>query len=133
MCLMVAGFFLLLALIMPVSADLTKIKPGGVVFIGEQGLDISSAVGDYHTLAWWPSGSSVSSNPPAQVIDISSMNKNSFYIDPSLFSYTGSWYAYNDVQPSSSTTPAFILEDPSIGIKIWDLDTNLDSSGRSVL
>jgi hypothetical protein len=127
--LMVAAIFLVLNLAPPVSAELTKINPGGIVFIGEEGLDISTAVGSYNQIAWWVPTMSLS-DAPVKVIAVS--NKNAFMVAPADFvGYYGNWYVYTGSSPPPSTSPALIVQDPALDIKVWDLDINSDVSGRS--
>ena len=42
-------------LVLPASAVLNHIAQGGDVFIGEEGLDITAAVGGFSQIAWFGS------------------------------------------------------------------------------
>ncbi|MCC7469118.1 MAG: DUF3821 domain-containing protein, partial [Burkholderiaceae bacterium] len=43
-------------LILPASAAVNQIAQGGDVFIGEEGLDVTAAVGNFTQIAWFASG-----------------------------------------------------------------------------
>jgi len=132
LCLLFAGIFLLRLGVGPVSASLTRINPGGSVFIGEEGLDISGAVGSASQIAWWPSAGMVTISAPAKVVDVSG-SKSAFLVSPPSFvGYNGPWYAYDGSTPSSAPSPVLVVQDPQMDIRVWDLDLNTDVTGMSV-
>jgi hypothetical protein len=117
----------------PTAASTKKIASGAPVFIGETGLDISSAIRDCKVIAWWPEGADMS-GPAAKNITIQRVNDvilpvNSFNISPDLFSgYPGNWYC-------EDKKPTFIVlnvHEPEISIRVWDLDKNEDITGKTV-
>ena len=69
---------------MPASAAVNKISQGQDVFIGEQGLDISAAVGTTGAaqIAFWNAGDSLI-DEPATVLSVT--DARSFYVSPSSF------------------------------------------------
>jgi hypothetical protein len=114
-------------LAVPVSAGLTKIDRGAPVFVGETGLDISSALNGCNQISWWPAGNDTGS-PTGKVIEIT-QNRFSYNISPDLFSgYEGTWYC-SDKKPVAK---AFTVEKPQFTLKIWDVDHDNDITGQSV-
>jgi hypothetical protein len=117
----------------PAAASTKKIASGAPVFIGETGLDISSAIRDCKVIAWWPEGADMS-GPAAKNITIQRVNDvilpvNSFNISPDLFSgYPGNWYC-EDKKP---TFVVLNVYEPEISIRVWDLDKNEDITGKTV-
>ncbi|HUH78734.1 MAG TPA: DUF3821 domain-containing protein [Methanoregula sp.] len=119
----------------PAAALLNKISAGAVpVFIGESNLDISSGLNGCHTIAWWPNGTDINSQDPGKNITIFPINSVSTLIyhynfSPDVFTgYTGTWYC----QDKNPYYPVFMLYEPQISIKIWDLDSGQDVSGQSI-
>jgi len=121
----------------PVAASLSIIAPGAPVYIGESNLDISRAMGDCHTIAWWKNGTDTSAPPDKNItlvdkISISDTASQKLYhynISPEIFArYTGKWYC-EDKKP---LFVVFEVVEPSIDISVWDLDHNLDVSGKTI-
>jgi len=121
----------------PVAASLSIIAPGAPVYIGESNLDISRAMGDCHTIAWWKNGTDTSAPPDKNItlvdkISISDTASQKLYhynISPEIFArYTGKWYC-EDKKP---LFVVFEVVEPSIDISVWDLDHNLDVSGKII-
>lgn len=133
------GKYILCALIVvflvcsPAAASTKKIANGAPVFIGESGLDISSAIRDCKVIAWWPEGADMS-GPAAKNITIQRVNDvilpvNNFNISPDLFGgYPGNWYC-EDKKPSFVVLK---VVEPQISIRVWDLDKNEDITGQAV-
>lgn len=117
----------------PVAGSTAKIAGGAPVFLGESNLDISKALGGCHTISWWKNGTNTSA-PPEKNITIFEINSVSeiiyhYNISPKIFTgYTGTWYC-TDKKPYK---PVFEVLEPQLDIKVWDLDHNLDVSGKSV-
>jgi len=117
----------------PAAASTKKIASGAPVFIGETGLDISSAIRDCKVIAWWPDETAMS-GPAAKNITIQRVNDvilpvNNFNISPDLFSgYPGNWYC-EDKKP---TFVVLNVHEPQISIRVWDLDKNEDITGKAV-
>jgi hypothetical protein len=57
-------------LVMPVSAASNTIMQGNTVFIGEQGLDISAALGGATQIAWFRPGSNPAVDVPSSVVNV---------------------------------------------------------------
>jgi hypothetical protein len=121
----------------PVAASLSIIAPGAPVYIGESNLDISRALGDCHTIAWWKNGTDTSAPPDKNItlVDITSISDTAsqklyhYEISPEIFAnYTGKWYC-EDKKP---LFVVFEVVEPSIDISVWDLDHNQDVSGKTI-
>ena len=121
----------------PVAASLSIIAPGAPVYIGESNLDISRALGDCHTIAWWKNGTDTSAPPNKNItlVDITvisdtpSQKLYHYAISPEIFAnYTGKWYC----EDKSPRFVVFEVVEPSIDISVWDLDHNKDVSGKTV-
>jgi hypothetical protein len=133
------GKYVVLALIImligaaPVAGSTAKIGPGAPVYMGESNLDISAALNGCHTIGWWQEGANTSA-PPQKTITIYEINTVSdkiyhFNISLENFAgYTGSWYCI-DKEPHDVVFEVF---EPQLDIKVWDLDHNLDVSGKSI-
>ncbi len=110
-------------------ADLTTISQGGNVFIGEEGLDISNAIGTSSYIGWYKPGDDPRRMKPSAVINVP--DPSYFTIDPSSFSgKTGSWYQMG--VDSTSPVVAIIVNDPSLDVKIIDQTGLLDVSGKNI-
>ena len=118
-------FFLLLLLI-PASAAaaaLNAITQGSTVFIGEQGLDISAAVGADTKIGWWGAGAAIATSAPSQTVTIA--NPASFFVTPGAFTpYTGNWYRLNAIGQVDGI--AFTVADPYLAVRVEDTTISLD-------
>lgn len=115
----------ILFLINPVFADINTIRSGETVFIGEQGLNVISAMGSDTQIGWWASGASIAGSAPDYSVNVAT--PGSFYISPTEFSSrTGSWYAL------PSKTLAFIVADPQLDILVEDTTVNVDVTDKWV-
>jgi hypothetical protein len=128
---------MVLLAVLPVSAatiNATRIYPGAMVFVGESGLDITNAMqapGTASMIAWFPSTAQQTATVPEKVIDVSANNR-SFYVNPADFATrTGNWYCWSFGQIVGDSAVAFIVMDPQIDVKVWDLNQNKDVSGKS--
>ena len=107
-----------------------SVPQGGDVFIGEQGLDVSAAIGNATAVAWWQSGTNPSTDVPNKMIQVS--NPADFYVAPSDFvGKTGNWYQL-DANGKSQGIVAFVVNDPSIDVKVWDQNSQKDVTGQSI-
>jgi len=116
-------------LICPVAAAsaISTIQRGNTVFIGEQGLDITAAMDGDTILGWWASGST--STNPDYTIPVS--NPGSFIVSPSDFaSRTGNWYHLSSLDKDNGT--AFLVVDPTLGLRVWDTTVNVDVTDKWV-
>ncbi|MDO9323367.1 MAG: DUF3821 domain-containing protein, partial [Methanoregula sp.] len=119
--LLILGIFFL---VNPVFADLNTIRSGETVFIGEQGLDVTPAMGGDTQIGWWASGASIAGSAP---YTINIATPASFYVSPTEFSTrTGSWYAL------PSKTLAFNVADPQLDILVEDTTVNVDVTDKWV-
>jgi hypothetical protein len=129
----VLAFVIILLCAVPVAGSTAKIAPGAPVYIGESNLDISKALNDCHTIAWWQKGTNTSA-PPENIITLYEINTVSekiyhYNISPEIFtSYPGTWYCI-DKKPIKVV---FEVLEPHLDIKVWDLDRDQDVSGKSV-
>jgi hypothetical protein len=117
--------FLLLLVMIPVNAtaDPNVISQGNTVFIGEQGLNVASAVGTDAKIGWWASGAAISTSAPDQTVTVS--DPTSFFVTPSSFaSYTGNWYRLNGAGQVNGI--AFNVQDPHLAIRVEDTTLSLD-------
>ena len=114
-------------LILPASAAVNQIAQGGDVFIGEEGLDVTAAVGNFTQIAWFASGTTPATDTPNYIVAVG--NAASFYVAPADFvGRTGNWYNWN----GANAGVAFNVVDPNIDIKIWDQNANKDVTGKQV-
>jgi Domain of unknown function (DUF3821) len=121
--------FASLFLIGPVTAAINTITTGAIVFIGEDGLDISSAMGGDSRIGWWASGASIASSSPDYTMSIS--NPGNFYVSPSEFgSRTGPWYRLNS--SGSMSGAAFTVVDPRLSLRIEDTTVGVDVTDKWV-
>jgi len=121
--------FALLFLVGSVTAGINTILPGNTVFIGEEGLDISGALGGDTQIGWWASGASISGSSPGYTIFIT--NPTQFYISPAEFgSHTGSWYHLDAAGKANGS--AFIVADPYLKLRIEDTTVSVDVTNKWV-
>ncbi|MFA4877430.1 MAG: DUF3821 domain-containing protein [Methanoregula sp.] len=126
-CLLLIG-----ALFFSVSAQgaVTTVSQGNTVFIGEQGLDISAAMGPDTSIGWWASGADVRSSSPSKTINVASQ-LNSFTVSPSEFSgWPGSWIRLDGTGNANGT--AFIVADPQINLRVEDTTVGIDVTDKWV-
>jgi hypothetical protein len=108
---------------------ISTINPGDMVFIGEQGLDISAAMGGDTQIGWWASGAAVSTSSPDKTITVTS--PGSFSVSSSEFSgYTGSWYHLSS--PTKANGVAFSVVDPQLELRVEDTTVNVDVTNKWV-
>jgi len=119
-------FFILLCWVSPVTAAINTIGQGNVVFIGEEGLDISAAMGSDTRIGWWASGAEITTTSPTNAIDLTN-RITSFTVTPSEFSgYTGNWYRLNSEGKSDGS--AFSVVEPQLDIKAEDTTVQVDET-----
>lgn len=106
-----------------VSADTSVIPEGGIVFVGEEGIDISACgMSDGAQIAWWAPGSKRDGEPT--LIETIS-NVHSYYIIPTVFDdATGRWYTYPE------KNPVFTVSQPSLALQVWDTVSDFDATNR---
>jgi hypothetical protein len=108
----------------PATAAINTIKQGNAVFIGEEGLDISPAMGPDTQIGWWASAADISSSSPTKTIDLKG-RITSFMASPSEFDgYFGNWYRLNSSGKADGI--AFLVVDPQLILKVEDTTVQVD-------
>jgi len=108
---------------------ISTINPGGVVFIGEQGLDITAAMQGDTQLGWWASGAPISTS--SADYPITSVNPSSFSVTSSDFStHTGNWYHLSSNGKANGS--AFTVMDPQLDLRVEDTTVNVDVTDKWV-
>jgi hypothetical protein len=121
--------FASLFLVLPVTAAINTITTGAPVFIGEDGLDITGAMGGDSLIGWWASGASITASSPDYSISVS--NPANFYISPTDFgSHTGAWYRLNS--SGNVNGAAFTVVDPRLVLKVEDTTVDVDVTDKWV-
>jgi hypothetical protein len=106
----------------PATAAINTIQQGNVVFIGEQGLDVSAAMGPDTKIGWWASAADIATTSPTQSVDMAGRITD-FIVNPSEFEgYTGNWYRLNSAGRADGV--AFLVADPQLTVT-YD-DTTVD-------
>ena len=116
-----------LAMVGVVSAGVNVVShPGDTVFIGEQGLDITAAVGNATTLSYYTGSQTIGTSAPQKTVAVT--NPANFYVSPADFSgNTGNWYLGN------TNVVGLVVSEPSITISAKDASNlNTDVTGKSV-
>jgi hypothetical protein len=118
-------FFLLLCCVNPVNAAaINTIRQGNVIFLGEEGLDISLAMGVDTEIGWWASAADITSSSPTKTIDLNTRMRN-FMASPVEFSdYPGNWYRLNSAEKADGI--AFKVIEPQLDIKPEDTTVQVD-------
>ena len=117
---------LALAILAPpvLGGALQDIPPGGNVFLGEQGLNLT-AIPAGTTLAWYTGSQVVGRSAPAATITIG--NNASFYVAPSDFATrTGNWYI------GDSTEVGFVVTEPSQSVSVYGQKSQKDVTNKTV-
>jgi hypothetical protein len=126
---MILLVFASLFLVGPVTAAINTITTGSTVFIGEDGLDITGAIGGDARIGWWASGAPVATSSPDYSIPVS--NPTNFYVSPTDFvSHTGPWYRLNSLGNGDGT--AFTVVDPRLDLKVEDTTVDVDVTDKWV-
>jgi len=149
---LVALALFVLVAVMPVSASYYNTTPiinqGATVFIGEQGLNLTTAIHYAEgtpvadapvntSIGWWASAATITSSAPTKSIDLAS-RYTSMTVAPSDFvGYAGNWYLLNGssviIAPGRTAPLAVIVAaDPTLDVKIWDFSQSTDMTGKSV-
>jgi trimeric autotransporter adhesin len=126
------AFIALVLMVLPVSAVTVgaNIKPGATVFLGEEGLNITNAMGVYSTLGYWGAGSDLATTSPLTTISTNG-RLNSFSITTAEFSgYIGSWYRVDNLGHPQGL--AFTVADPRVTVSIKNADTLDSVDGKTI-
>ncbi len=116
----------------PAAGPLRVIPPGGTVFIGESGLNLTRCAGTNNTLAWWASPAQVGVAPPMKVVHISGQERDFFVSQAEFGGYTGTWYTSDVDNPAGIPPTAFIAAEPAIDITVTDATTGTDANGMTI-
>ncbi len=107
------------------AAPIATIDPGNTVFLGEEGLDITAALGGATSIGWWASAANIASSSPSYTITVSS--PTSFFVAPTDFmGKLGPWYRLNAAGKADGT--AFLVADPSLDIRVEDATLGYDAT-----
>ena len=105
----------------------TTIPQGGTVYIGEQGLDVTAAMGSDSSIGWWASGAAIATSSPDSQMPITS--PSNFYVSSSAFGqYIGTWYRLNAQGKPDGI--AFNVADPSLAIRVIDTTVSIDVTNK---
>ena len=108
----------------PVGNPKTIDTAGDTVFIGEYGLDMTPlGVADGTTLGWFQAGSNVATSSPDDTMIVSSAAN--FNVVPGT--RAGAWYNLNN-----NRALAINVKDPSLNVRVWDVQSNKDVTGKTV-
>jgi hypothetical protein len=108
----------------PASAEINTIKQGNAVFIGEEGLDISAAMGPDTRIGWWASAADITTTSPTNTIDLTG-RITSFGVSPYEFEgYLGNWYRLDNTGKADGV--AFLVVDPQLVLKVEDTTVQVD-------
>lgn len=159
--LILTGLFLLALVSFPALAVVNKISPGDTIFIGEKGLDLTGFIDGPVMIGWYAEPCNPSNMPEEDVVkpvhiggisgtsssgrsaggcvppddeppsDIQKIeNPADFFVIPDNFiGKLGKWYLWDGEIHGDL---AFIVEEPSLTLKILDEKTGKDISGKSI-
>ncbi len=106
------------------GGSLKDVPPGGTVFIGEQGLDLTG-IPSGTVLFWYSESDIVGRSAPSATVLVE--NNANFYVAPSDFvRHTGNWYI------GDSRQVGVIVNDPTQSIAVYDQRTLRDMTNKSV-
>ena len=116
-------------LVGPVTGAINTITAGATVFVGEDELDITGALGGDSRLGWWASGAAPATSSPDYSVSVS--NPANFYVSPEEFgSHTGPWYRLDTL--GNLNGAAFTVVDPSLVLKVEDTTVGIDVTNKWV-
>ena len=150
--LVAVALFVLLVVIMPVSAvtttnpNGTQIQRGATVFIGEEGLNLTHALNSAAgitsdnaptllQIGWWASAAQLTTSSPTKTINLQGGRYYNFQVAPSDFvGYTGNWYLLDATGTTPYTSPGAVMnvQDPSLSVAAWDFQQAKDITGMSI-
>ncbi len=156
---LVALAMFVLVAILPVSATSyyivnTSVNMGASVYIGETGLNLSPAYGNFYgqtsaddtlkwapsQLGWWASAAAVGTTSPSATYPMTDLlSINSTTVSYAAFGpYTGPWYVVNPTGKvnagygNTSFGAFFTVKDPSLTLDVWDFSQNAAQNGTSM-
>ena len=115
----------ILLLVFPAIAAINTISQGNTVFLGEDGLDVSSFAPSGTTFGYWKSGASIATSSPDDTFIVSDPTK--FSVAPFKFgSELGSWYLLDSTGKANGV--AVIVAEPKLNLKVEDKTVGVDVS-----
>jgi hypothetical protein len=115
------------AMALPIANPISTIAQGNTVFLGEQGLDITSAMGADSRIGWWASAASIDTSAPSYTISVS--NPQAFFISPTEFSgRLGPWYRLDGSDKANGSV--FTVADPNLDIRVYDATVGVDATAN---
>jgi hypothetical protein len=103
------------------------IASGNMVFLGEEGLDITAAMGPDTRIGWWASAASVPMSSPSYTISVA--NPAAFFISPPEFAgKLGPWYRLDG--SGNANGSVFTVADPNLDIHVWDATVGVDATAN---
>ncbi len=129
----VFSFFLICS---PASATLKHIDKGGVIFGGESDIDICSFWNSTRstTFGMWPPGQNINSSAPQTAgLLFGSISVPCSLVSPGFWGYNN-YLGYSLQNDGVTPYPdlQFITQDPTLDIKIWDVESNQEITGQFV-
>ncbi len=118
----------------PAPCKINQINQGDTVYVGEEGLDITNAVGNISSIAWFEAGDDPITANPKMILPIPSGSKTSYFIAPTQYSgYQGAWYLWSDqINVTRNLMVAFVAVNPVMNITCTDNPNDLDVTDKSV-
>ena len=102
----------------------------GDVFVGEEKLDVSTAMGTSDYIGWWASGSDPRSTSSDSQIGLIG-RKSSLTISQAEFAtHLGKWYALDSGYRPISV--AFTVVDPYLELQLWNADANIEITNGKI-
>jgi PGF-CTERM protein len=144
--LVAVALFVLMA-IMPVSAltNGSVINQSAVVFIGEEGLNVTHALNQANGVAaidgiptltsigWWASAANLYNTAPTFTVDLGTGARyRSMTVAPGdLGKGVNNWYllAANGTSPANGNALVFSVQDPTLTIAVWDFQQGTNVAG----
>ncbi|MGD0535794.1 MAG: MEMAR_RS02690 family S-layer glycoprotein [Methanoregula sp.] len=138
---LIALVALVLVAVLPASATYYQvnntINQGATVYIGEQQLNLSplaASIAPNTIIGHWNAGDDPSSTQPANTVDLSTANINSYSVDAATYgNYPGLYYPVNKTTGFANGSVAINAKDPSLSVDVWDLNTSQIVTGASVI
>lgn len=126
-CTVLALALLLIPAGVMAAAPISTIASGNTVFLGEQGLDISAAMGGDSQIGWWASAASIGTSAPSYTISVA--GPTAFFINPTEFSgKLGPWYHLDSSGKANGTV--FTVADPNLDIRVYDATVGVDATSN---
>jgi hypothetical protein len=122
-CTVLLGALLALSAGAMAAAPISTIAQGNTVFLGEEGLDITAAIGPASQIGWWASAASIETSAPSYTMVV---NPTDFFVSPTEFAgRQGPWYRLNGTR---SAGVAFTVSDPNLDIRVYDASLGVDAT-----